>query len=234
MASIKKRKDHMAEYNVKYSKIPNDHGDRMRHIVSKNNLGTSKNIDKIRIEESKLREHLDNYSTIKFTLLEVPQTSHRGKARTLKSGNKMMTTIYVPNAKENKNYMSAFAQTALDMTNLICTEMEVKIKFFLPTPSSLPKTQILHCENELIRPIVKPDVDNVSKTYLDMSSGNIFLDDALVTELLIQKRYSIKPRVEISIKYFGKVPNKHIYKSITDSSFFKSNIERFSKPEIVL
>lgn len=234
MAKIKKRKEHMAEYSLKYSDMPNDQGERINYIIRTNNLNTVKNKKKIEIEEQKLKEYREDYNVMSFTLLEVPQTSHRGKARTLKSGNKMMTTIYVPNAKDNKNYMTAFVQSAIDITKLICTEMEIKLKFFLPTPNSLPKTQVLHCENELIRPIVKPDVDNVSKTYLDMSSGNLFLDDALVTELLIQKRYSIKPRVEMSIKYFGKVPNKHIFKSITGSSFFKNNIDKFSEPEIVL
>ncbi|MGL5745736.1 MAG: RusA family crossover junction endodeoxyribonuclease [Cetobacterium sp.] len=227
----KNRKQHMKEYEEKYSDIPTEYSDRIEYIK---NTFKIKDMEKIQTEENQLKEYRKDKHKLSFVLYESPQTSHRGKARSFKTANRILTQIYVPNAKDNKDYMTKFVSSAIEVTKLICTEMEITIKFFLPTPKAMPKTHIVHCENELIRPIIKPDVDNVSKTYLDMSSGNIFLDDALVTDLHILKRYSIKPRVEIHIEYFGKVPNKYIFKSIVNSKYFKSNPEKFTIPEVVL
>ena len=53
----------------------------------------------------------------------------------------------------------------------------------------------------LIYPISKPDFDNLVKAYCDMIQGYILEDDSLVTEGYVKKRYSIKPRIEISIEY---------------------------------
>ena len=82
--------------------------------------------------------------------------------------------------------------------------------------------------------MIKPDVDNVSKAYMDMCTSNLFLDDALVTDLHISKRYSIKPRVEVTIRYYEDLPTSNIYRQITNSKFFKDNIDKFQIPDIVL
>ena len=53
----------------------------------------------------------------------------------------------------------------------------------------------------LIRPISKPDWDNVGKAYCDMLQGLILYDDSLIVEGVSKKYYSMKPRIEITISY---------------------------------
>lgn len=228
---MKTRKQHMIEYNENYSKIPKDYQERLEYIKSKYKIT---NIRKMEAETLLLKEYREKTKSISFILYEIPQTSHRGKARTFSRNNKLFTQIYVPNAKANKNYMTEFVHTAFESMKLICTEMEMDIVFYLPTPVSLSHSQILHCEEGLIRPMIKPDVDNVSKAYMDMCTSNLFLDDALVTDIHISKRYSIKPRVEITIRYYEDIPTSNIYRNITNSKFFKDNIDKFQMPDIVL
>lgn len=55
-----------------------------------------------------------------------------------------------------------------------------------------------HKEGERCR--VVPDVDNVAKSVLDALNGVAWDDDRAVSCLLINKYYSQRPRVEVTIK----------------------------------
>ena len=50
-------------------------------------------------------------------------------------------------------------------------------------------------------PINKPDWDNLAKTYCDMIQDIILDDDSLIVKGVLEKRYSLKPRIEIHIEY---------------------------------
>lgn len=50
-----------------------------------------------------------------------------------------------------------------------------------------------------VLPIVKPDCDNYIKSLLDGMNGVVWKDDALITDIFAHKRYSDKPRIEITI-----------------------------------
>ena len=72
----------------------------------------------------------------------------------------------------------------------------------------------------MIRPMVKPDFDNAEKTYADMYNGNIWLDDQFVMDATVHKYYSMKPRVEIKLKFLNMLYNKHQYNSISNRKDF--------------
>lgn len=46
----------------------------------------------------------------------------------------------------------------------------------------------------------RPDADNVSKLCLDALNGLAWKDDAQVSDLIVSKRYSARPRVEIKVE----------------------------------
>ena len=74
----------------------------------------------------------------------------------------------------------------------------------------------IFAELGLIRPIAKPDWDNLGKTYSDMIQGSLLYDDELIVEGISRKFYSMKPRIEISISYMKDI----------DCKFNKKKIER--------
>ena len=51
-----------------------------------------------------------------------------------------------------------------------------------------------------IKPVVKPDVDNVAKSILDALNGIIYLDDKQIIELDIEKIYAETSWTEVKIK----------------------------------
>ena len=67
----------------------------------------------------------------------------------------------------------------------------------------------------MIRPLSKPDFDNVEKKYSDMYNGNIWIDDSIVISSSFNKYYSELPRIEITLRYMNMLYNKYQYKSIS-------------------
>ena len=78
----------------------------------------------------------------------------------------------------------------------------VDLKFYIKPPKVIARVKknqnIL--KSETWRVVKKPDADNLGKSPLDAISGYAYADDNQISDLRIRKRYSLNPRVEISIK----------------------------------
>lgn len=70
----------------------------------------------------------------------------------------------------------------------------INLIFFLPRPKSVKK-------NKRPFPTVKPDLDNLVKSFLDAANGILFKDDNLIVEIVAVKRYAdnSKPRIFYSM-----------------------------------
>jgi Holliday junction resolvase RusA-like endonuclease len=119
----------------------------------------------------------------------------------------------------NKNDFMQFNQQ-------LCTPLEITYDAFFKTPSGFNKVDTVLAEVGLIRPLTKPDWDNIGKKYSDMYNSNIWLDDSFVVSGTVNKYYSILPRVEIRLKYLNIVYNRYQYNAIRnrilgDVDYFK-------------
>ena len=52
----------------------------------------------------------------------------------------------------------------------------------------------------IIRPTKKPDLDNIAKAVLDSLNGIAYKDDSQIVSMVVSKKYSNRPRVEITLK----------------------------------
>ena len=108
----------------------------------------------------------------------------------------------------------------------LCTPLEITYDAFFKTPSGFNKVDTVLAEVGLVRPLTKPDWDNIGKKYSDMYNSNIWLDDSFVVSGTVNKYYSILPRVEIRLKYLNMVYNRYQYNAIRnrilgDVDYFK-------------
>lgn len=78
--------------------------------------------------------------------------------------------------------------------------VEVEIKVFVGIPQSKSKKFKNAALLGEIRPTKKPDCDNIAKNINDALNGIAYVDDAQIVKDIIEKRYSVTPRVEITIK----------------------------------
>lgn len=68
--------------------------------------------------------------------------------------------------------------------------VRLRIVAYFPVPQSYSKKKRGECIAGLIKPMMKPDIDNVVKAALDAMNGVVYDDDKQVFELLVTKRYT--------------------------------------------
>ena len=100
--------------------------------------------------------------------------------------------------KEYQAYKDQLKQLAA----LICKEkhegpISMRIEFYMPIPASLSKKKKLDLVDQWH--IKKPDCDNLAKGVKDALEGIAYDNDSQVCELIIRKRYSTKPRIEVDL-----------------------------------
>lgn len=78
-------------------------------------------------------------------------------------------------------------------------ELSVQVKFYRPIQKSLSKKERELRLSNVHRPIVKPDLDNYTKSILDALNGILWDDDAKIVHLELDKYYSEQPRIEIEV-----------------------------------
>lgn len=77
--------------------------------------------------------------------------------------------------------------------------VSVEVTAYYGVPKSTSKKRMLQMLSWLIRPLKRPDLDNVLKAVLDACNGVVFYDDAQVTNIKASKYYDETPRLEVVI-----------------------------------
>lgn len=81
--------------------------------------------------------------------------------------------------------------------------LDVRIIAYYPIPKSTSKKKRREMLEHRIRPVVKPDLDNVAKLVYDALNGVAWHDDNAIVDTQVRKFYSENPRVDISIRVVG-------------------------------
>ena len=89
----------------------------------------------------------------------------------------------------------------------------------------MTKVEILRAEMGNLSAMSNPDWDNLGKTYSDMIQQILLMNDNIITKGNVEKFYSVKPRVVISIKYQIGFDSKFNKRRILNSTNFKKAIE---------
>lgn len=200
---MKTRNQKKYEYYEKFSDIPNTREEIIEYIKNEYNIDDIVEYDDIDI--------LDN--VIKIVLFEIPEGAKRPRARLCRSNlskmaitNSSMIHIYSPCAKDDNMYLKRLINDdIIKIDKIINTPCSINITAFCETPKSFSKKEKLLAEKGVIRPLTYPDWDNIAKKYCDMFNKNIWLDDKLCVSGSVDKYYSLKPRLEITLKFANKV-----------------------------
>jgi Holliday junction resolvase RusA-like endonuclease len=189
------------EYNDIYGEIPKDYEGRLDFILDKINI---KRLNEPVYEYMKKIRNIP-WKNISYTIYLLPKATPR--PRSGKNG-----IFYVKGAKDNKKF---FQNYIIDQNiDLITTPCKFSCTSYFPIPSSMSNIEKIAAELGLIRPISKPDWDNVAKAYCDMIQGLLIYDDSLIIEGTSKKFYSVKPRIEITISYMENFDSQFNKKKI--------------------
>lgn len=81
--------------------------------------------------------------------------------------------------------------------------LDVRIFAFYGIPKSVSKKKRQEMIEGKIRPVKKPDFDNIAKVICDSLNGIAYRDDAMIVDGMFRKYYSEQPRVEVKIMQIG-------------------------------
>lgn len=185
------------DYIEKYGNVSSDHLERILGMIS-----DIKSQDRFikQLTEDVERIKSIQWSTIRFVIYLLPKATPRPRH------NFIQNTFYVMGAKDNRDiFAKALINADIDM---ITTPCKFECISYLPIPSSMSNEEKLLAESGLIRPVAKPDWDNLGKTYSDMIQGTLLFDDSLIIEGIAKKYYSSKPRIEITIQYMNEFDSR--------------------------
>lgn len=204
--------------------IPKDYQERINWIIDTYKISDAKLKDIINTK-NKMLQQMYYMPELFVVIYEIPEGSPRPRARFIKSkGNNILANarsnpgfiqVYSITGAADKKFMQEF-KTNSDfdfLESLIYTPCSVKYDAYFKTPSIFNSKEKMLAELGMIRPLSKPDFDNVEKKYSDMYTGNIWVDDSIVIESNFNKYYSELPRIEITLRYMNMLYNKYQYKS---------------------
>ncbi len=78
--------------------------------------------------------------------------------------------------------------------------LAMHIRAYYSIPASASKVRQAAMEAGLIRPVKKPDADNIIKVVADALNQVAYRDDADLVLVVLEKFYSRQPRLEIEIE----------------------------------
>ena len=200
-------KKDIREYDEKYGLVPTDKEERLKFLMSQ-----AKNVEKTfaPVDGEIKRIQGIKWKTVKYVIYLIPKASPRPR-RSLNGH------FYVNGAADNKRFFKNFYKETLNIP-IIDTPCKFYCDSYLPIPSDMSLVNQVLAELGLIRPVKKPDFDNLAKTYSDMTQGVLLFDDALIIEGISRKWYSCKPRIEITFKYMDDFDSDYNKKKILKTS----------------
>lgn len=135
---------------------------------------------------------------VRFTVLGTPQG--KGRHRFTQAGNYVKT--YTPDATASyENLVKLeYRRQCKDFRFEKDIPLDVHIMAYYPIPKSASKKKRTNMVAFRLRPMKKPDTDNVVKIILDSLNHIAYNDDVQVVDLQVRKFYSENPRVVVSIR----------------------------------
>lgn len=130
---------------------------------------------------------------IAFTVYGDPVA--QGRPRFTKMGKS-----YDPKKSSDFKYWVKLIASQHAPKKLLEEALKLEIVFYRPIPKSFSKKRMAQADAGQIIPVTKPDLDNYLKGIKDALNGVIWRDDSCVTDVVMRKRYSCKPRIELVIK----------------------------------
>ena len=125
-----------------------------------------------------------------------------GKQRPKFARHGKFVQTYTP--KETLLHEKMIAQVYEDVANGRKFEkkapLDIQITAYYPIPQATSKKRRKEMLEHRIRPVVKPDLDNIAKLIYDALNGVAWHDDNAIVNTRICKFYSENPRVEIFIQ----------------------------------
>ncbi len=97
----------------------------------------------------------------------------------------------------------SFQQAKPNDYNLFDKAVKMTILAYFAIPKSFSKKKQNEALEGKLRPLTKPDADNIAKIICDALNDIAYKDDTQIVELTIIKQYASEPKVKITLSEFN-------------------------------
>ena len=206
-------KKNLEEYSSKFKHISKNQLERIQDYIDENNF-SEKDLKKFDNECKRINEI--ETETLRMIFYIIPESTPRPRMNFL-HGN-----FYVKNAKSNNDFIKILMDREKFLNDYyIYTPCYFQCDMYFPIPSNMSKVDTLLAELGVIRPCNNKDWDNLGKTYSDMIQKYLLINDSLITTGISRKFWSLKPRVEITLKYLIDFDCKYNKNVVEHSQAYK-------------
>ena len=137
--------------------------------------------------------------TFMLTYIVYGEPVGKGRPRFARRGK--FTSTYTPQkTKTYEDEIRMMAKAAMGASEPLDTPMTVAIYIRVGIPASYSKQKRKDALSGIIKPMKKPDLDNVAKCFLDSMNEIVYLDDKQVVNLHVTKVYAETPAVQVMVK----------------------------------
>ena len=98
-----------------------------------------------------------------------------------------------------ENLVKTIAQQAMQGKQLLEGKLQMKIFANFKIPNTISKKKHEDMCNGNIRPIKRPDIDNIAKAIADSLNNIVYKDDSQIVTIIASKWYSDIPEVFVEI-----------------------------------
>lgn len=139
-------------------------------------------------------------TNIAFVIPGEPQG--KGRARATRLGR-----MYTPaKTVAYESLVRLAAASAMGECGPLFGPIAVEIEAFQSVPASWPKKLRACALAGTMRPITKPDADNIAKAIADGGNGVAWADDKQIVDLRVMRWYSERPEVRVRVAVCGVTP----------------------------
>jgi Holliday junction resolvase RusA-like endonuclease len=137
--------------------------------------------------------------TMMITYVVYGEPQGKQRPRFVRRGNHV--SAYTPEkTKTYEDEIRFMARAAMGASPPLETPVTVAIYIRMEIPKSFSKQKRKDALAGIIKPMKKPDGDNILKCFLDAMNGIVYVDDKQVVNIHLKKVYSEIGAVEVMVK----------------------------------
>lgn len=212
---IKSRKERLAEYNATYPNRSYDPDKSLLLFFEERGWDYAKAAKKAVSKIDKISKERE-YGTIRIIMYEYPMKTDR--PRTFKGH------TFSPNAAANHDYFEKAVRKIIKKIKLITTPASITINAYMEMPKQVKPDEVILFERGVLNPVTTPDYDNIGKCYTDIMKNILVSDDDIFFKGIVEKFYSVVPRVEIIITFLKKHESEYVLKKLKTRKSIKELI----------
>jgi len=111
--------------------------------------------------------------------------------------------IYTPNkTKDYEEWIRQSFFVKYPKFDLLTNRVKIDIIAYLKVPKSTSKKASEEMISNVVSPLKKPDIDNITKVVLDAINNYVIKDDIQVSKICVEKRYANEEKLYIKIEEY--------------------------------